>query len=138
MFRLRTIVPIHKNIVRNYANFELFGDGDEKKEDCLGWITIMENCERDLQTALKNGNLNLDERKKIATGLGAGFKYLGKIGIQHCDRKLTNFLLIGDQIKICDFGLVQEYSERRSYRQLGYARRGTKYQVEQALCKFWK
>jgi serine/threonine protein kinase len=96
----------------------------------------MEKCERDLQTALKNNKLNLDERKKIATGIEAGFQYLEKIGIYHHDRKLSNLLLIGDQVKICDFGLVKEDSWRRSYRQLGYARRGSKYMTEFALCKF--
>ena len=132
-----SVVPVHTNIIRNFANFELYNSGDEKEEDCLGWITVMEKCERDLQTALKNENLNLDERKKIATGIEAGFEYLEKIGIEHEDRKLSNFLLIGDQVKICDFGLVWELSWRRSYRQLGYARRGSKYKNNRALCKFW-
>jgi serine/threonine protein kinase len=97
----------------------------------------MEKCERDLQKELKKENLNFDERKKIATGVEAGFQYLKKIGIDHCDRKLSNFLLIGGEVKICDFGLVQERSGRRSYRQLGYARRGSKYKNQEALCKFW-
>ena len=97
----------------------------------------MEKCDGDLQTALKNDNLNLDERKKIATGIRAGFKYLEKIGIEHHDRKLSNFLLIGGEVKICDFGLVAENSKRRSYRQLGYARRGSKYRDIYALRKFW-
>jgi len=54
----------------------------------------MEKCESDLQTSLKNENLNIDERKKIASG----FQYLGKIGIEHnviYGRKLSNFLLKG-------------------------------------------
>ena len=118
-------------------NFELFDVDDEKEEDCLGWITVMEKCEGDLQKELKKENLNLDERKKIATGIEAGFQYLDKIGIWHRDRKLSNFLLIGDEVKICDFGLVSEDSGRRSYRQLGYTRRGSKYKQETALCKFW-
>jgi serine/threonine protein kinase len=96
----------------------------------------MEKCEGELQTELKNDNLNLDERKNIAKGIKAGFKYLEKIGIEHRDRKLTNFLLIGDDVKICDFGLVDEKSGRRSYRKLGYARRGSKYKEERALCNF--
>ena len=132
-----SVVPIHENIVRNFANFELYIAGDEKEEDCLGWITVMEKCDGDLQTALKNDNLNFDERKKIATGMEAGFEYLEKIGIYHCDRKLSNFLLIGDHVKICDFGIVAEISGRRSYRQLGYTRRGSKYRNQFALCKFW-
>ena len=132
-----SVVPIHENIIRNYANFELFGDCDKNEEDCLGWITVMEKCERDLEKALKKDDLNFDERKKIATGIKAGFEYLEEIDIQHCDRKLSNFLLIGDEVKICDFGLVLEKSGRRSYMQLGYARRGTKYQIRDALCKFF-
>jgi serine/threonine protein kinase len=96
----------------------------------------MEKCDGDLQNELKKENLNLGERKKIATGIKTGFQYLEKIGIEHRDRKLSNFLLIGDEVKICDFGLVKEYSGRRSYRQLGYTRKGSKYKVEQALCKF--
>ena len=97
----------------------------------------MEKCDGDLQKELKKDKLDLDERKKIATGIEAGFQYLEKIGIEHRDRKLTNFLLIGGEVKICDFGLVQEYSGRRSYRQLGYTRRGSKYKRKTALCKFW-
>ena len=97
----------------------------------------MEKCDGDLQKELKKDKLDLDERKKIATGIEAGFQYLEKIGIWHRDRKLSNFLLIGGEVKICDFGLVSEKSWRRSYRQLGYARRGSKYKQETALCKFW-
>ena len=134
---IRDVVPVHENVVQNYVNFELFDVDDAKEEDCLGWITVMEKCESDLQTALKNDNLNFYERKKIATGIEAGFQYLEQIGIDHNDRKLSNFLLIGDQVKICDFGLVQEKSGRRSYRQLGYARRGSKYRYSFAFCKFW-
>jgi serine/threonine protein kinase len=114
---------------------ELYEAGDKKEEDCLGWITVMEKCESDLQTALKNENLNIDERKKIASG----FQYLGKIGIEHnviYGRKLSNFLLNGYEVKICDFGFVEVHSLRRSYRQLGYARRGSKYTNGFNLCKF--
>ena len=75
-----SVVPIHKNVVRNYANFDLYDADDKKEEDCLCWITVMEKCEGDLHTALKKDNLNLDERKKIATGIQAGFQYLKKIG----------------------------------------------------------
>ena len=95
----------------------------------------MEKCESDLQTALKKDKLDLDQRKKIAKGIDAGFDYLERIRIHHRDRKLSNLLLILDQVKICDFGLVSVYSGRRSYRQLGYARRGSKYTDTSALCK---
>jgi hypothetical protein len=130
------VVPIHENVIQNYANIELFDSGDENEEDCLGWITIMEKCERNLRTELKRENLNLNERKKIATGIKAGLDYLRKIGIEHKDQKLENFLLIGDVVKICDFGLVQERSGRNGFRKLGYTRRGSKYENDYALCKF--
>jgi serine/threonine protein kinase len=119
------------------VNFEFFDASDEEEEDCLGWITVMEECDGDLQKELKKEILNLAERKKIATGIEAGFEYLEKIGIDHFDQKLSNFLLIRDEVKICDFGLVAEESGRRSYRQLGYTRRGSKYKDDTALCKIW-
>ena len=128
-------MPIHENVVRHYANIEIFDSGD-KNEDCLGWITIMEKCDGNLRTKLENDNLELEERKKIAKGLKIGFGYLEKIGINHKDRKLENFLLIGEVAKICDFGVVTEKSGRKSYRNLGYTRKGSKYREIRALCKF--
>jgi serine/threonine protein kinase len=129
-------VPVHANVVRNFANVEIFDSGDENEEDCLGWITIMEKCETDLWEELKNRNPGLEKRKKIAKGIQAGLKYLEKVGIGHCDRKLANFLLIGDVAKVCDFGIIYERSRRKSYRKLGYARRGPKYRHDGALCMF--
>ena len=40
--------------------------------------------------------------------------------------------------KICDFGLVEERTGRRGYRQIRYCRRGSKYRDADALCKFLK
>ena len=97
----------------------------------------MKKCETNLRELLKNGNPTLNKRKKIAIGIRAGLDYLEEVGIDHFDRKLANFLLIGDEVKICDFGLVRAESGRRSYRSLGYARRGSKFQNGSALCKFW-
>ena len=131
-------MPIHENIVQNYANVELFQIDDENEEDCLGWITILEKCDGNVRTELKNENLNLEQRKKIAIGLKNGFDYLKKVGIEHYDRKLENFLLLGGVAKICDFGLVYESTGRKSYRQMGYCRRGSKYRDVRALCKFLK
>ncbi|CBY38949.1 unnamed protein product [Oikopleura dioica] len=127
------VVPVHKNVIRNFANIEIFDSGDEEEEDCLGWITIMEKCDGNLREKLKNGNATLKERKKIATGIKSGFEFLRKVGINHSDKKLANFLLIGDVVKVCDFGLVWELSGRKSYRKLGYTRRGTKYRDTRAL-----
>ena len=130
------VVPVHENIIRNFANIEIFDSGDKEEEDCLGWISIMEKCDGNLREKLKNGNPTLDERKKIATGIKSGLNYLDEVGIDHFDKKLANFLLIKDVAKVCDFGLVVEESERKSYRQLGYTRRGSKYRREDSLCKF--
>ena len=63
------MVPIHRNVVRNFANIEIFDAGDRNKEDCLGWITIMEICDSNLWNKLKRGNPTLHERKKIAEGI---------------------------------------------------------------------
>ena len=37
-------IPKHDNVVKNFVNVELFRKEDSKKEDCLGWITIMEKA----------------------------------------------------------------------------------------------
>ena len=134
----KAFAPIHENIIQNYANVELFQIDDNSEEDCLGWITILEKCETNLRNELKNENLDLEERKKIAIGLKNGFDYLWKIGIHHYDKKLENFLLLGGVAKICDFGLIWEVTGRRSYWQMGYCRRGSKYRDSYALCKFLK
>ena len=98
----------------------------------------MQKCDGNIRNELKNEKLDLEERKKIATGVKKGFEYLNKVGIWHVDRKLENFLTLGGVAKICDFGLVNEFTGRRSYRQMGYSRRGSKYRDEFALCKFLK
>ena len=98
----------------------------------------MEKCDKNVRNELKNENCDLEERKKIAIGLKNGFEYLMEVGIEHFDKKLENFLLLGGVVKICDFGLVSEWTGRRSYRQMGYCRRGSKFRYEWALCKFLK
>ena len=132
------MVPMHENVVKNFANVEIFDADDENEEDCLGWITIMEKCETNLREKLRNGSLTLEERKNIAKGIRAGLEYLDLVRISHYDKKLANFLLVDDVAKICDFGIIEEKSGRKSYRQLGYARRGSKYQDSGALCMFLK
>ena len=131
------VVPVHENVIRHYANVELFYAGDSKEEDCVGWITIMEMADGSLRPKLKEEKLNLEERKKIARGIKAGLDYLGSVGIGHYDQKLENFLLRGEIAKVCDFGLVLEWTGRRSYTQLGYVRRGSKYRNNTAFCKLF-
>ena len=129
-------MPKHKNIIKNFVNIELFHKNDLKKEDCLGWITIMEKAEEDLRTVLKDKKIGLEKRKKIAVGILDGFLYLKKIGINHYDRKLENILLLDGIPKIIDFGLIYEETGRNGYREMGYARKGSKFRNPAALCKF--
>ena len=128
-------MPKHENVIKNFVNIELFHKKDLKKEDCVGWITIMEKAE-DLRTVLKEEKIGIKERKKIADGILDGFVYLKKIGIDHFDRKLENVLLLDGIPKIIDFGLVVEDSGRSGYREMGYARKGSKFRRYASLCKF--
>ena len=129
-------MPKHKNIIKNFINIELFHKKDLEKEDCIGWITIMEKAEEDLRTVLKEEKIGLEKRKKIAEGIFDGFIYLQKIGIWHYDRKLENILLVDGIPKIIDFGLIYEKTGRNNYREMGYARKGSKFRNNAALCKF--
>ena len=117
-------------------NVEIFHKNDKNQEDCLGWITIMEKAGEDLRKILKEEKIGIEERKKIAEGILNGFIYLGKIGISHYDRKLENILMLNGIPKIIDFGLVYEKTGRNGYREMGYARRGSKFRNPSALCKF--
>ena len=129
-------MPKHKNIINNFVNIELFHKQDLKKEDCIGWITIMEKAEEDLRTILKDEKIGIEKRKKIAEGILDGFVNLEKIGINHFDRKLENIVLMDGIPKIIDFGLICETTGRSGYREMGYARKGSKFRTNIALCKF--
>jgi serine/threonine protein kinase len=129
-------MPKHENVIANFVNIELFHKKDSKNEDCLGWITIMEKGGEDLRKILKEEKIGIEERKKIAEGIKNGFEYLKKIGILHFDLKMENVLMVDGIPKIIDFGLVCEYSGRSGYREMGYARRGSKFREYRALCKF--
>ena len=129
-------IPRHDNIIKNFVNIELFHKEDVKQEDCIGWITIMEKGEEELRQILRNENIGIEDRKKIAEGINNGFRYLDQIGINHYDQKLKNILLLNGVPKIIDFGLVNEETGRRGYREMGYTRRGSKFRHNVALCKF--
>ena len=129
-------MPKNENIIKNFVNIELFHKKDLKKEDCIGWITIMEKADEDLRTILKEEKTGIEKRKKIADGILDGFVYLQNIGIVHFDQKLENTLLINGIPKIIDFGLICELTGRSGYREMGYARKGSKFKNTFALCKF--
>ena len=96
----------------------------------------MEKADEDLRTVLKEEKIGLEKRKKIAEGILDGFLFLKEIGIVHCDRKLENILLVNGIPKIIDFGLITEQTGRIGYREMGYARKGSKFRSHFALCKF--
>ena len=123
-------------MIKNFVNVEIFHKKDKNQEDCLGWITIMEKAGEDLRTILKEEKIGIDERRKVAKGILHGFGYLENIGIGHYDQKMENILMLNGTPKIIDFGLVYEKTGRSGYREMGYARRGTKFRHQAALCKF--
>ena len=94
-------MPKQENIIKNFVNIELFHKKDLKKEDCIGWITIMEKADENLRTVLKKEKTVIEKRKKIAKGILNGIIYLQKIGITHLDVKLENILLINPITPTC-------------------------------------
>jgi serine/threonine protein kinase len=128
-----SVIPQHGNVIAHFANCEIKIDGE-----VVGWMTAMELCETDLRKLLKNENESpaFDERKKIAIGVRNGEEYLINVGIEHFDMKPENVLMKNGIPKITDFGVIEEQSGRESYRQMGYARRGTKNRKPGFLCKF--
>jgi hypothetical protein len=123
----KSVIPRHKNVIQHFCNVEIYAPDDAEKSDCLGWITLMPKAEQDLRTALKTEKLRLNERKMIAIDLKRANDYLNKIGITHCDLKPDNILLRDGVPLITDFGLIMDTSNRISYRQMGYVRKGSKY-----------
>ena len=130
-------MPEHENVIRHVVNIELFHKADSKKEDCIGWITIMERADQDLRTVLKAEKIDIEKRKKIFRGADNGFKNLTDIGINHYDKKLENILLLNGIPKIIDYGLVYETSGRSGYCEMGYTRRGSKFRDNVALCQLF-
>jgi serine/threonine protein kinase len=131
------IMPKHENLIKNFVNVEMFYKNDSKQKDFLGWITIMEKGGDDLRTILKEERIGLDERKKIAKGIMNGLCYLNEIGIEHLDLKMENILMVNGIPKIIDYGLVREDTGRIGYCEMGFARRGSKFRNEGAICKFF-
>ena len=91
----------HGNVTKNFLNIELFHKNDLEKEDCIGWITIM------------------DDKSQ---GIIDGYRYLDMVGIIHMDLKMDNSMP-----NIIDLDLITERTGRKSYREMGFSRRGSKY-----------
>jgi serine/threonine protein kinase len=104
----------------------------------------MECCEKNLREMLRPKDRTrtptLNERKKIAKGVRNGLLYLDKIGIEHRDVKPENILLKEtdsgiSEPKLIDFGVIMTKRKDKSIREMGYVRRGSKFQFGNYLCK---
>ena len=130
-------IPMHRNVLKNLANIEIFHNWDHAFQDCLGWITIMEAGNQNLRYLLRNERLTITERGRIAVELRNGLSYLFNIGLEHNDQKLENVVLFGPKKipKWIDFGVMHDHTGRESYRRMGYVRRGSKFRHFQSLGK---
>ena len=126
------VIPYDDNVVKHFANLEI-----KEEEQCVGWVTIQEYCPQNLRELLKEDTLTLEDRKRIAIGVKKGYKYLQDIGVIHMDMKPNNILIKDGRPKLIDFGLVEEKTKRNSYRQMGYARAGSKFRNPDTLCNFY-
>jgi serine/threonine protein kinase len=128
------VIPHHENVIAHHANCEIVEEGE-----IVGWITVMEFAHTDLRKLLTDKvKPAIDVRKIIAKGVKRGENYLAGVGIIHYDMKPENVLLINGIPKLTDFGLVVagKSNGRESFRKMGYARRGSKYENETYLGKF--
>ena len=98
--------------------------------DCLGWVTFMPKAECDLWDILKENRLSWEPRKIILKKYYDGFGYLRKIGLRYYDRKPANILMHHGEPKICDFGLACMSKPKEAFQQMGYLRKGAKFQSE--------
>jgi serine/threonine protein kinase len=125
------VIPHHENVIAHHANCEIVEEGE-----IVGWITVMEFADTDLRKLLTNKDVKptWEKRKMIAKGVKSGQNYFTGVGITHFDMKPENVLMINGIPKLTDFGLVvaRKSKGRESFRRMGYARRGSKY--EHALC----
>ena len=95
----------------------------------------MERGQHNLRSLLKENKLTIEERRKIAIDIEDAMTYLYFNGLHNADMKMENIIFVDGQAKICDFGLVEDHTKRIGNREMGYTRKGSKYQNLCALCK---
>lgn len=72
---------------------------------------VMESAEMSLSDYLKNNTLDISEKFKMCVELVESMKELSNIGIYHRDLKPDNILIIKNNWKICDLGLIDRAAE---------------------------
>lgn len=95
----------HDNVVKHYDTVEI---------DNSSFATVLELCSGpDLANYLKqNGHLSEREAKIIIKQIIIGLKELHSMGIIHYDLKPQNIIFNNGDIKISDFGLAKEMSDK--------------------------
>jgi len=131
-------MPRHQNIIEHHFNVELFHSNDFASEDPIGWITVMDYGNFTLREKLRENNLQLEERKKIYEGIVNAYEYLGSVGVTYFDLKPENVVIFQNsdgtfEVKIIDFGLIVDVSNKEGFRRMGYVRRGSRFQNSEAL-----
>lgn len=78
---------------------------------------VFEYCEGNVFQMMKSTTDALEERriKSITYQLLTGLAYMHKHGFFHRDLKPENLLLVGETVKIADFGLAREIRSRPPY-----------------------
>ncbi len=96
----------HENIIKLYNSFE---------DDFFTYI-LLELCEDDLFYFLeRREQLTTAEIINISRQIIESLVYLNEMNVIHGDLKLENILLIGDKVKLCDFGLSSQNFFHYSY-----------------------
>lgn len=88
----------HKNICELYSVPEDF-------------MIYLELCDCNLKDIVLNSGLSYDTVRHYTNGLVDAIKYIHGMGIIHRDIKLGNVLLLGNTVKLSDFGFATKSTE---------------------------
>jgi serine/threonine protein kinase len=72
---------------------------------------VMEPGSMDLKTYLENEDIEIPQKMMICSDIIKSIKSLHEIGIYHRDIKPSNFLLVGQNWKVADLGLIKYRDE---------------------------
>lgn len=76
----------------------------------------MEKADESLEDRLKKATLSEEEVKVFSKQIISGLQHIHELNIIHCDLKPGNLLIVGNIIKLADFGLstIMEFNENIS------------------------